>query len=232
MLCFGLLFSVAVSATELPIRKHLTDATALNRKRAPLYAELTGGKSFPLSYELIAMENLAAIATLKMDLEAKKYLKKNIGVFHDDLIDMAKTPAFQKTFTDNLAPVERYSPDLKKFTKSWLEKIDQNKHEDVYQEIVRLLEETRLNEINQNCLTRHFLESIARSILNHQGHRDNAEAVSLPDPHSLLNRFLKLQIRSIDWAVSLDRRAFSIQKNNVPLFCQDVPAIQYKHEGH
>lgn len=212
----------------MPIRKHLKDATSLNRKRAPLYARLSSLQSLPLSYELITMENLALVATLNLDLEASVYLKAGIGLFNDDLVDMAETPAFQDHFDQNLAPTKKIAVDTKRLKKRWNKLILNENLETIYQESVWLLEEGELKETNQNCLTRHFVESIARSIKNHQGHREKSKELNLADPKELLLSFLKIQITSLSWAQSLDKRAFPIQKDNIPLFCRDVPHINYQ----
>ena len=90
-----------------PIGKHLKDALKLNKKRAPLYGELTNNKSIALSYELMAMESLAFIGLGYLDQKAQVYIKHGVGVFEDDLIDMKETPEFLPTFEDNNAPLER-----------------------------------------------------------------------------------------------------------------------------
>jgi hypothetical protein len=55
-----------------------------------------------------------------------------------------------------------------------------------------------------------------------------AKINNLDDPKPLLVSFIKIQLHSLGWAYSLDKRAFEIQnKYGVPLFCQDVPVIQY-----
>lgn len=212
----------------LPIYKHLADATKINRERAPKYAELSDAKSLRLSQELIAMERVAIIGTLRLDYEAKKYLKNGIGVFHDDLIDMALAPKFSSRYPDNLAPREQIIYRTNTIRKKWKASIKQDDLQNIYDEAVNLLEVGELKETNQNCLTRHFVESIARSILNHEEHRSKALAMGLKDPKEMLLKFLKLQINSLTWMESLDKRAFKIQRENIPLFCNDVPAIPYR----
>ncbi len=222
------LLSVEVKADFLPIRKHLTDATKINRARAPLYARQTKMRSLPLSYELIAMENLAAAVTIKLDLKAKKYLSKGVGLFNDDLVDMALTPTYSQNYEQNNAPLVRVNFDTSTLRKKWIGYVEAQNLTQIYHEADHLLENGDLKDNNQNCLTRHFVESIARSVLNHEGHREKSEKLGLEDPKGILISFLKLQINSLFWAQSLDRRAFVIQKENIPLFCQDVPVIDYK----
>ncbi len=222
------LLSVEVKADFLPIRKHLTDATKINRARAPLYARQSNLKSLPLSYELITMENLAATITIKLDLKAKKYLSKGVGLFNDDLVDMALTPAYSQSFEHNNAPSSRINFDTSSVRKKWITFVNDQNLNQIFNEAVYLLESGELKDSNQNCLTRHFVESIARSVRNHEGHREKSEKLGLEDPKEILVSFLKMQINTLFWAQSLDRRAFDIQKQNIPLFCQDVPVIDYK----
>ncbi len=217
-----------LSQTVKPIGKHLKDALALNKKRAPLYAQTTNNESLKLSYELMAMESLALVWLSHLDHKAQVYLEAGIGVFDDDLVDMRETPPFLDHFEDNIAPTERKSLKVKALSKNWLKKIKDDNLQDIYHEAVSLLNEGVLKESNQNCLTKHFVESIAMSIKNHEGHRVKAESAGLPDPKGILLSFLKSQIWSISWAQSLDEKAFEVQKNNVPLFCRDVPLIPYE----
>jgi hypothetical protein len=213
---------------ELPINKHLRDATKLNILRTPLYGELTNQESVKLSYELIAMENLAILFTLKLDLLARPYLKAGINIFKDDLIDMSLTPKFLTHFEDNDAPVEHIKINMSSISKDWVLKVKNNELNEIYLEAVQLLDAGELQNKNQNCLSRHFVESIARSLLNLEGHRTKALELNMEDPIKLIKKFLKVQIRSLSWAHSLDRRAFQFQRENIPLFCQDVPLIPYK----
>lgn len=215
-------------ARELPIRIHLRDATKLNHERTFKYAKLTDGKSYALSRELILMEELALLATLHLDLKATSYIEKGVHIFKDDLIDMALTPTFKEHFEDNLAPTEHIQLDIKKLEKSWLALIKKDQLDTLYNEAVDMLDHGNLKEKNQNCLARHFVESVARGLLNLETHREKAKNHDLEDPKSLALSFISIQIRSLSWAYSLDRRAFPIQKENIPLFCQDVPVIPYK----
>ncbi len=215
-------------ASEMAIKKHLTDATKLNRERAFLYARESKGTSLPLSYELIAMENLAVFVTYHMDKKAKIYMENGIGLFNDDLVDMKLTPNYQPTFQDNNSPKNRVSLNIKNIKAKWKRDLKDGHLNDIYMDAVILLEHGELKELNQNCLTRHFVESIARSLLNHEGHREKAKLMGLEDPQPLLLSFLKTQIATLSWAYSLDKRAYAIQTKNIPLFCQDVPAIPYK----
>ncbi|MBY0415620.1 MAG: hypothetical protein K2Q18_15710 [Bdellovibrionales bacterium] len=215
-------------ASSLAIRTHLTEATQLNHDRAPLYAKLTSNKSLKLSQELILMENLAKVATLHLDLQTIDYTKNGVGLFHDDLVEMKLTPAFSETFPNEESPKTRVEIEIKNLKRRWLDLINNDELETVYQEAVNLLDEGALREKNQNCLTKHFVESIARGLMNYEGHLEKSRSSGLADPKAILLTFLKIQIHSLGWTKRLDRKAFPLQYKGVPIFCQDVPQIPYK----
>lgn len=215
-------------AKTYPIRKHLKDATIINRERAPLYSKLSDKRSWPLSYELITMENLAQIVTNHLDYRVQPYLEKGIRIFEDELIDMSQTPKFSATFLDNDFPKRKINVDINAIQKKWLALVRKKEFNQIYIQAVDLLDHGDLKETNQNCLSRHFVESVARSLLTMQGHREKAEIEGLDDPQEIIVAFLKLQIQTLSWAHSLDKRAYPIQSDNIPLFCQDVPPIPYK----
>jgi len=222
-------FPTTISAKVIrPISKHVKDALVINNHRAPLYAKLSDNKSLALSNELMTMETLALLWLTHLDYKAEPYIKAGVGVFEDDLIDMKETPVFMPNFEDNNAPIERISFPVKELSKAWSQKLKDDNLQSIYSEAVTLLKEGALHASNQNCLTKHFVESIARSIKNHEGHRETSRTLGLEDPKNLLLSFLTIQIKSLSWAQSLDRRAFEIQKNNVPLFCRDVPFIPFE----
>lgn len=212
----------------LPIRKHLKDASTLNKTRAPLYAKLTKNKSLVLSYELILMEELALFATNRLDLLALPYLKNGIPLFHEELIDMKETPQFRPRFLDDQFPIERKNIDIGTLKRDWLKHIEDEEYSSILEKARELLDFGALAATNQNCLTRHFVESLARTIWLMDKHYTDSLRLGLKDPRPLSVKFVKIQLKTLNWAYSLDKRAFPLQQEGIPLFCQDVPAIPYK----
>lgn len=211
-----------------PIKRHLSDASKINQQRKSLYEALTDGKSARLSNELILMEKLAFLITGHLDLAAKEYLDQGVMLFEHDLVDMKYTPSFKEKFADDLIPSERINLDIKKLRKHWLKLIRNDELDTLYRELDEMLDQKELKATNQNCLTRHFVESIARFIKNIEAHQINAANNNLSDPKPLLVSFIKIQIHSLGWAYSLDKRAYKLQNQyGVPLFCQDVPVIDF-----
>lgn len=228
------IFGVIILLTSLnlwaqgPIKRHLSDASKINQERKPLYELLTEGKSKRLSNELILMEKLAFLITGHLDQSAKEYLDQGVMIFEHDLVDMKYTPSFKETYENNQRPTERIKLDIKNLRKHWLNLIRNDELDTLYFEAVELLDEKALSATNQNCLTRHFVESIARFIKNIEEHQMHARVKNLADPKPLIVSFIKIQLHSLGWAYSLDKRAYEIQNNyGVPLFCQDVPVIDF-----
>jgi hypothetical protein len=210
------------------IKIHLKDASKLNRERAFKYAKLSKGQSLALSYELITMENLAVFFTKILDYKAREYGKKGVGLFHQDLVDMKLTPEFRSSFSNNEFPKQRMVLDIKGLRNQWMDYVRNDELEILYKELLEILDNGRLSYKNQNCLTRHFVESIARGLLNLEKHRTKAQEVGLNDPKDISIEFIELQLASLSWAYSLDKRAYKLQQQNIPIYCQDVPPIQYK----
>ena len=224
----------SISAENDPIFKgdaikvHLKDASKLNRERAFQYTKLSKGQSLALSYELITMENLAVFFTKILDYKAREYGKKGVSLFHEDLVDMKLTPEFRSTFLNDEFPKQRMLLDIKGLRNQWMEYIRNDELDILYKELLEILDNGRLSYKNQNCLTRHFVESIARGLFNLEKHRAKAHEVNLNDPKNISMEFIELQLASLSWAYSLDKRAYKLQQQNIPIFCQDVPPIQYK----
>lgn len=226
--CLMLLLTSLNLWAKGPIKRHLSDASKINQERKPRYELLTEGKSKRLSNELILMEKLAFLITGQLDQSAKEYLDHGVMIFEHDLVDMKYTPSFKETFENNQRPTERINLDIKNLRKNWLSLIRNDELDTIYREAVLLLDQNELSATNQNCLTRHFVESIARFIKNIEEHQMHASSKNLADPKPLLVSFIKIQLHSLGWAYSLDKRAYAIQNNyGVPLFCQDVPVINY-----
>lgn len=233
---YKLIFSVLVAtifygdifAHDLPIRTHLIDATKINYQRMFRYSKLTNNRSLSLSRELILMEELALIATINLDLKARKFHSLGIPVFLENLTDMSLTPKFEEHFTETIAPTQYQNINIKKLKNNWLTFLKNKDLQNIYTEAIEILDNGYLKEKNQNCLTRHLVESIARSIMLLPEHLHKTEPSLQNELESLSLDFISIQIRSLVWTNSLDKRAFFIQKSNIPFFCQDVPPISYK----
>ena len=89
----------------------------------------------------------------------------------------------------------------------------------------------KLFEVNKqyNCLQRHFLESIART-LNHSIKNYIPALKNSKDKKKymkFLRNYLDKQFLSVKWSRFFDKRAGKYQQKGLKLFCQDIPHIPY-----
>ena len=76
-----------------------------------------------------------------------------------------------------------------------------------------------------HCLTRHLLESIARIASLAATGDKKALAQGLPPPRNIFRSMIFGHLAMLDWATSIDRSALPLQKEGLPILCQDIPPI-------
>jgi hypothetical protein len=224
-----LLFSISLSVFAQPSKDcatiHLHDAIKLNKKRKPLYAELTDGKSKKISNKLINLEWISIALMTPLDKLSRKYQKKGIPILCEDFIDMELTPEFS---SEPKVPGYTYSSVPKVNVKSIKKKLKASLKVGLNEFIHDL--ETELHKLESyphyNCLTRHLFESLIRSAHLVRPYREAAKREGLKDPKRLLYKNLKLQMFSLGFFYTLDRKAAGVQEEGVPILCQDVPPIE------
>jgi hypothetical protein len=209
------------------IQKHISSAIKHNQKVAPRYAELSNGDSRFLSTALIQLEKISLFFAKKMDRESRFYQERGIPLLCDELIDMNQLPPFQDQLPEASRPVHFYHYDYKKMNRNLKDFIKENRLNDAYQEIAYDLK-TLDDYPYQWCITRHFLESIARTIMLSLGHRAQAQKLGLPDPINVIKKFVALQRRALPLAQYLDTKAFPLQKQGLLIYCQDLPVIPWE----
>ncbi len=217
-----------VPIIDRPIRHHLKEAVKINLDRFSRYSEISDGDSIKISSELIFYERVAPFLTKSLEKKARAYHAHNIGIFHEDMIDMALTPAFRGYFSPAEIPGDHISIPMKEFSDKWRDLLKNEKSDELYQSIVFELDEGLLKDKNQNCLSRHFTESIARSLMLLKKYQKAAVEANLPDPKNLMSEFIIYQIASLKWTYKLDSRAYPLQKKGIAIICDDVPVIPYK----
>lgn len=209
------------------IDKHITEAIEHNKKASKQYALLSDGESKNLSSTLIAFERLSKLLVKKIETESRIYQEKGVPVLCDELADMKDVPEFKELLPKELRPVQFYKHDYKTLSKKLKDLIKEDRLEEAYQLIAIDLNQLEA-EPQQQCLGRHFLESIARTLKLAPKHRAEAEALGLPDPLDLIKKFVTLQRRGLSLTNYLDTQAFPLQKDGLLIFCQDVPSIDWK----
>lgn len=210
-----------------PIESHIDEAIAHNQKVAKRYAALSKGRSTKVSYTLINLERVSKLIVRSLDKEANLYHQHGIPVLCEEVPAMNAVPEFQERLPEHLRP-QIYSPFPRKSLSSSLKKLmKDNQFEEAYQLIASKLYEWE-SEPNQQCLTRHFLESIAHTLKLVDKRREEARAAGLPDPLPLIKKYISLQRQTLLLTSYLDKQAFPLQKEGLLIFCQDVPAADWK----
>lgn len=209
------------------IQNHIKEAIVHNKRMVTIYSELSEGKSENLSRNLIIAERMSVLLLKDIERETKIYQEKGIPLLCEELADMKNIPIFQERLPQELRPVDFFDYDQKVISKKIKSLINDDQFDLAYEAVandIRKLEDYP----NQLCLTKHFLESIARTLLISSQHRAEAKKLGLPDPKNLIKRFITLQRRALPITRYLDQQAFPLQKDGLLIYCQDVPAIAWK----
>jgi hypothetical protein len=208
------------------IQNHIKEALVHNKKMLTVYSQLSNGKSENLSRSLILAEKISVLLLKNLERETKVYQEKGIPLLCEEIPDMKNLPTFQERLPEELRPVEFFDYDQKLIVKKIKNFMKDDQFDMAYEAVANDLQ--KLEEYpNQLCLTKHFLESIARTLLL-STHRDEAKKLGLPDPKNLIKRFITLQRRALPLTHYLDQQAFPLQKEGLLIYCQDVPAISWK----
>ena len=209
------------------IQKHINEAMAHNKSVAPIYKKLSDGKSSILSWGLISSEWMSLFFMKRLDHKAKTYQEKGIPLLCAELADMKSIPAFREHLPQEQRPTEFFQYDYSKANDQIKELLDSDQLDKAYAVVatdIKLLEKYP----NQLCLTRHFLESMGRTLLLAPKNRSDAKKLGLPDPIEIIKDFVTDQRRALPFVYYGDKRAFPLQKEGFLLYCQDVPAIAWK----
>lgn len=225
-------FIQAASAAERTdcfkaINKHITEAIEHNKEVGKLYSNLSDGESERLSFALITSERISRLLIKNIEKESRIYQENGIPLLCDELAHMKDVPAFRESLPENLRPQKLLKYDYKALSKILKNKMKDNLLDEAYEAVsldLYKLEE----EPYQQCMTRHFLESIARTIKLSTVHRNEALKLGLPDPINVIKKFIKLQRSGLFLTHYLDNQAFPLQQKGLLIYCQDVPPIDWK----
>ena len=220
-------FGEAENSCFNAISNHVREAVAHNKSVTPIYEELSDGRSLLLSKSLIISEEISLLFLKKMDREARVYQEKGIPLLCEEIADMKNIPLFLNSSSLELRPRQLFGYNQKKFNQQLKSLLKNNQIDKAYEVTARDL--VSLEDYpNQLCLTRHFLESIARTLLLTAKHREGAKQSGLPDPINIIKQFITIQRRALPIANYLDKKAFPLQAKGLLIYCQDVPAIYWK----
>lgn len=203
---------------------HISEAIKINQERRSLYAELTQQQSHPISHAIIQMElNLLDTGYLA-DFIALFFQGAGIPILCDEYVSMDLVPNF-KTEADKPWPL------LKNYKRVGIQKLKTdleyaNNRKDFAEVLTRA--QRWLNFMAQepqyNCLTRHFIESIARAAALAPQHNAKAAKRGL-STLEISKRFISAHLELLSQSQNIDQLAAPIQASGVPIICQDIPVI-------
>ncbi len=216
--------TLAEGLTNNCLSIHIDDAIAMNSKRRELYSQMTNGESAFTSNYLINAERLAYPVSKAFDKKARKYQNAGIPLLCLDAIDMSETPAFSyQRVQPRTSYKDAYIPSIRNLNSRVKNAMIKN-----YFSAMRILDEEvhKMEEdIHYNCLTRHFIESIRRTMFLTPYYIISAKKKGLESPRKLLESFIETQLQTLYLTKSIDKSAANIQEAGTPIICQDVPVI-------
>tara|TARA_R110002049_G_scaffold18017_2_gene69379 strand:- start:634 stop:1296 length:663 start_codon:yes stop_codon:yes gene_type:complete len=205
---------------------HIKEAMEINRSHRTLYKEGDKKSAVKIINRLIFLEKIMLPFSRKLDRSTKKLVSAGFPMWCEDFVSMDNLPDFQ--INSDIPSTTYASLDKDTFneiTKS-LKAYEFNHSSKLYSKIVFVLD-TKLNDHHYNCLTRHFLESIARSLklsierrpyITKEFERDFFKA----------NKLMMKQMRlALIFVRGLDKRASNVQAQGTPVLCQEMPIIPY-----
>ena len=206
------------------VERHIQDAISINKLRLKLYQRESrpAEKQFK---KLILMEKLMILPSRYLDARARIYNQEGHRLFCDDLVPMRTVPEFSGT---KAPPTTSYSPvtkeDIHAVKKNLSQALNAGR-EEFKQAITQQLQTFLKRPKEYHCLTRHFLESMAKAASNWSRYEKEAQDLKLPSPDKLMTSYLKNHLLALGLVAKLDRNAAGIQEQGLALFCQDVPPI-------
>lgn len=212
------------------LSQHLAEAIAINRLRQPQYGRQSMGASVGVSDWLILSESIAIPFARVLERWARPLVRAGVDIFCDVVVSMALTPSFKLTQAKPTPKnSELFDPWLG--SGSWLMMMWYGVIGSDQKLLQRLDEQLQqVSDLPQfHCMQRHLLESLARALTYAPTHRSHSQEVG----HGILGQFLVRvnivnQLALLPFGFYLDYLAFPVQREGVPLICQDVPHIPRK----
>jgi hypothetical protein len=214
------LFSTALFARgQRCFHKHIVTAKKLNLERKELYEKNTDGKSVKIIDLFISIQDTLLPISYFYDKKAAKFQTLNPKFFCQEFVDMIETPEF-KNYVPATTKIPRELNDKTYSSKSLRNRLKAAFKKNDFTNILEasMIELKRLEETpSYFCMTRHFLESIARTANFTKYYSDREKEIS--------KSYIKLQIFGMIAAGKLDKMAAPFQEKGISILCQDMPTI-------
>lgn len=205
--------------------EHLTVAVRLNQARRPLYAYWSQNQSLAVSDALIALENELLQKAVLSDFASFVFQVQGIPLLCKEYVSMDLVPRFKSHSPAPWPLLQNFkSVNIQKLSQE-LQTANEAKNFAAVVEISKKWLNLLQGEPHFNCLTRHFIESIARAAALAPEQEALSRQVGLSSL-DISKLFIRAQMSSLTPAESIDRKAAPLQSAGIPIICQDVPTIE------
>lgn len=204
-----------------PFERHLREAIALNRIRAPLYAALSEGETRTLSRMLISAECLLLPVARWFDREAEVYHRSGVPLLDDIFVSMEHAPAFGTVRVTAATTTPAPSPAVMRH------RVRRAYRTGSFPGVAEAIgaELRRLRAGSGNPMAVHLLESAHRAASLAPSLLARSADAGLRSPAPLLARLISLHGWGLAPALRLDRMARTFHARGIPILVQDLPAI-------
>ncbi|PIP91874.1 MAG: hypothetical protein COW01_11915 [Bdellovibrionales bacterium CG12_big_fil_rev_8_21_14_0_65_38_15] len=225
LLC--LFYSVQLFASDYHCASdHINDAIEINREHRSLYKNGNDKEAARVINRLIFIEKIMHPFSISLDRSAEKLIDNGLAMWCEDFVSMDSLPDFQLTGpipTKAFIPFDKVK--LKQIRKK-IKSFEMSQASKLYSEIVAIIE-IDLEDKNYNCVTKHFLESTARSLKLAMQRNESIALENKKDFLKATKKMMKQMSLALLVAPSLDRMAAKVQMRGVPVLCQEMPLIPY-----
>ncbi len=198
----------------------------INRTHRTLYRESGKNSAAKVINRLIFLEKIMLPFSRKLDRSTKNLVSAGFPMWCEDFVSMDNLPDFQ---IDSDIPSTAYTSldkaTFNEITKS-LKTYEYKHSATLYSKIVFVLN-TKLNDPHYNCLTRHFLESIARSLKLSIERKPHVPKEFERDFFKANKLMIKQMRLALIFVRGLDKKASNVQAQGTPVLCQEMPIIPY-----
>ena len=198
----------------------------MNNKRAQLYKKDVGEEAYRAVKRLMFWEKIMKPFTYLVDLRSKKFRKKGLPLFCEDTVPMAATPSYRSHFSVQI-PDQGKVPEIKTIKRELKNAYKRGSFQALYTYTVKYIHLFENNRPQSMCLTRHFLESIARSAKLADPLIKQANSADRLVLTKRIWGWIKLQLFGLGTMNSLDQIAQPLNNKGVAVYCNDVPVIPY-----
>lgn len=222
-------FADTAVAADGCFRRHVKDGEDLNSSRYETYSRWTARASERVSNRLLLLEREMLVGSYTLtdyDAAADQWSSAGVEVTCEAFVSMTTTPALRRAYPDG--PPARLAPPSSFRVAARLKSSVQRKDvEGFLAESKSILDELAA-EKRGNCLTRHFVESMARiaSLMKSQAAR--ARAAGYVSPEELSWRMIRGHMILLPQVTEIDETAAPLNLKGLPILCYDVPPVPFE----